>query len=187
MEKRTKRKQMIIGLFLASVMLLSVVGFAIQFGLGTNPKGEETLDYNGLEFVYANGFWSIGNFAFRHSPEEVPEVGASLSDATFYQGLPLYLYSESDDARTEIRVNLRQIADGVNDACPEEAEVPGAECSEEAPVISCDEDSLDNFIIIRESPNTDIRQENNCVYIEGPQQELAMLADQFLYRILGVK
>jgi len=184
-EKRTKRKQMGIGIFLVSIMLLSTLGYSIQSAIRSG--NEETLVYNGIEFVHTNGFWTIGNFAFKYSPEEVPETSASLNDASFYEGLPLYLYSESNDAEAEIRVNLRQIASSISDACPAEDEVPGAEYDEEAPIIPCDEDSLDNFIIIRESPDTKISQENNCVYIEGPEQELAMLADQFLYRILGVK
>jgi hypothetical protein len=83
-------------------------------------------------------------------------------------------------------VNLGKIANNIIDACPEETKVPEAECDEEAPVISCDESS-DNFIIIKENTKTEIRQENNCVYIEGAEQDLTMLADQFLYRILGVK
>lgn len=182
MERRMKRKQMVIGIFLVFIMLLSVAGYSIQ-----SWTGKETLAYNGLEFVYSNGFWTIGNFAFKYNPEEVSEISAILNDVSFYEELPLYLYSESNDAEAEIRVNFRQIAEGINDACPEETEVSGAECEGEAPVIYCDDGSSDNFIIIRESNNKDIRQKNNCVYIEGPQQELTMLADQFLYRILGVK
>lgn len=183
-ERQEKRKQMAIGVFLLSILLLSTLGYAIQSAIRSG--NEETLDYNGLEFVYENGFWTIGSFTFKYSPEEVPETYASLNDASFYQGVPLYLYSENTDAEAEIRVNFRQIADRINDACPEKTEVPGEKCDEETPVIPCDKD-FDNFIIIRESPNTGIRQENNCVYIEGPQQNLTMLSDQFLYRILGVK
>jgi len=175
-ERQEKRKQMVIGIFLLFIMFLSIIGYSIQSGLGK----EKTLTYNGIEFVYTNGFWTVGNFAFKYSPEEVPETSANLNDASFYEGLPLYLYSESADAEAEIRVNLRQIANSLLNACPESV------CNEEAPVISCNEDS-ENFIIIRKNTKTDIRQENNCVYIEGPEQDLAMLADQFIYKILGVK
>jgi len=181
-ERQEKRKQMVIGIFLLFIMFLSIIGYSIQSGLGK----EKTLTYNGIEFVYTNGFWTVGNFAFKYSPEEVPETSANLNDASFYEGLPLYLYSESADAEAEIRVNLRQIANSLLNACPKETEVSGAECDEKSPVISCNEDS-ENFIIIRKNTKTDIRQENNCVYIEGPEQDLAMLADQFIYKILGVK
>jgi len=181
-ERQEKRKQMIIGIFLVSIMLLSIAGYSIQSGLG----GEETLVYNGFEFVYTDGFWTIGSFVFKYSPEEVSEIGAGLNDVSFYEGLPLYIYSEDNSAEAEVRANFRQIADSISNACPEESEVLEAECEEGIPVIFCD-GSSGNFIILRKGENQNIRQEKNCVYIEGPEQELAMLADQFLYKILGMK
>jgi len=181
-ERQEKRKQTIIGIFMLSILILSTLGYSLQSGTG----GDKTIVYNGFEFVYKNGFWTIGSFAFKYNPEEVSNIDSVLDDASFYEGLPLYLYSENTDAEAEIRVNLGQIAESVNDACPEKTGVPGANCGEEIPVISCNSSS-DNFIILRKSENQDIRQKNNCVYIEGPEQELAMLADQFLYKILGIK
>ena len=183
-ERQEKRKQTIIGIFMLSILLLSTIGYSIHSAIQSG--NEKTLVYNGLEFFYTNGFWTIGNFAFKYSPEEIPEIGSVLNDASFYEGLPLYLYSENIDAEAEIRVNFGQIAESINDACPEKTKVPEAECEEGIPIIPCN-DSSDNFIIIKESSNQNIRQENNCVYIEGPQHELAMLSDEFLYRILGVK
>jgi len=178
-EKRAKKNQIIIGVLLVFLMVLSVLGFALQGNAG-NQEGEDKIVYNGLEFIYINGFWRIGNFAFKYNPEQVPEIGFGLKDATFYQEFPLYIYSENIEAETEIEMNLRLIAERVQKACIDEE---GIECSEELPIKTCE----DNFIIIRESNNSRIIQNNNCVYIEGTEEEILKLADQFLFKILGIK
>ena len=181
-ERKTKRKQIIIGVSLAFLMMLSVLGFALQGG-GGNQEDENSSDkviYNGFEFTYINGFWMIGSFAFKYNPEQVPDLGFGLRDVTFYQGFPAYIYSENDGAEIEVYVNLGQVAQRVQNACIDEE---GIECSEDIPVKTCE----DNFIIIRESNNSRIIQDNNCVYIEGLQEDLTKLVDQFLFKILGIK
>ncbi len=177
-ERKAKRNQIIVGIVLVFLMVLSVLGFALQGNSGNQE--EDKIVYNGFEFKYIDGFWRIGNFAFRYNPEQVPEIGFGLRDATFYQGLPAYIYSENGETEIEIKMNLELIAERVQRACIDEQ---GIECSEEFPVKTCE----DNFIIIKEGNNTRIIQDNNCVYIEGPGQELTKLADQFLFKILGVK
>lgn len=179
-ERKTKRKQIIIGVSLAFLMMLSVLGFALQGGSG-NQEDENSSDkviYNGFEFTYINGFWVIDNFAFRYNPQQVPDIGFGLRDATLYQGFPAYIYSENDEAETEARMNLRLIAQRVQNAC-----IEGEECSGNSPVKTCE----DNLIIIKENNISSIRQENNCVYIEGQEEELLELVDQFLFKILGIK
>jgi len=180
-ERGAKRKQIIIGIALAFLMVLSVLGFALQGNIGNSDENSsDKIIYNGLEFTYINGFWRIGNFAFRYNPEQVPEIGSGLNDATFYQGFPVYIYSENNEAETELKVNLELIANRVQGACIDEE---GIECSKELPVKTCE----DNFIIIKQDNISSIKQENNCVYIKGPEQELLKLVDQFLFKILGIK
>ena len=180
-ERKRKRNQIIIGVSLAFLMVLSVLGFGLQgnFGKGNEDSSDKVV-YNGLEFTYIDEFWRIGNFAFKYNPEQVPEIGSELKNATFYQGLPVYIYSENDEAETEIRVNLGLVAERVQRACIDEE---GIECSKELPIKTCE----DNFIIIKENNISRIKQENNCVYIEGPEEELVELVDQFLFKIFGVK
>ena len=179
-ERKTKRKQIIIGVSLAFLMMLSVLGFALQGG-GGNQEDENSLDkviYNGFEFTYINGFWVIGDFAFIYNPQQVPDIGFGLRDATLYQGFPAYIYSENDEAETEAERNLRLIAQRVQNAC-----IENEECSGNSPIKTCE----DNLIIIRENNISLITQDNNCVYIEGPEEELLELVDQFLFKILGIK
>ena len=179
-EKGAKRKQIIIGISLTFLMVLSVLGFALQGGMGNSDdeNSSDTVIYNGLEFTYINGFWRINSFAFKYNPEQVPDIGFGLKDATFYQGFPAYIYSESEEAKLEVYANLGQIAQRVQNACIESENCPG-----NFPVKTCE----DNFIIIKEGNNSMITQENNCVYIEGLQEDLTKLTDQFLFKILGIK
>ena len=179
-EKREKKNQTIIGLVLVFIMVSSVIGFGLMYGPGGNADDveNEKIVYNGFEFTYVNGFWTIGEFAFRYNPQEAPDIGENLTDGTYYVGLPLYIYSESLEAEREISVNLMNIAERIQQACPEEKQ-----CSEDIPIKNCE----NNFIILKESENERIFQIDKCVYIEGGQENLAKLADSFLFKILGVR
>ncbi len=178
-EKGTKRKQIIIGVGLAFLMVLSVLGFALQGG--NNQENDNSLDdviYNGFEFKYNNGLWTLESFVFRYTPEQVPDIGFDLKDATFYQGKPVYIYSESEEAELEVYTNLGLVAQRIQDAC-----IENEECFGDFPVKTCE----DNFIIIKENNNSMITQDNNCVYIKGLQEDLTKLSDQFLFKILGIR
>ncbi len=179
-EKKRKKNQIIVGVALAFLMIFGVLGFALQGGV-VNQGDENSLDnvvYNGFEFEYINGFWIIGDFAFRYNPQQVENIGFNLKDINNYQGKPLYIYSESEEAEIEVYVNLDQVAQRIQNAC-----VENEECSGNFPVKTCE----DNFIIIKEGNNSIITQDNNCVYIEGLQEDLTKLVDQFLFKILGIR
>lgn len=180
--RKQKRNQTILVVFLAFVMVASTIGFALQSGVGNTDSGQGSgneVEYNGFKFVNQNGLWVLGNFVFKYTPQQVPDIGSGIKDFSNYQGKPVYVYSEDDGAEIEIAVNFGQIAQRVQKACPE-----GSVCQGELPVKTCNE----NFIIIKES-NTDnsITQENNCVFIEGQKEQLTALADQFLFKTLGIR
>lgn len=180
--KRTRRRnQIIVGVILVMVMVFSTLGFAFQggnLGMGDNQDSENKANYNGFEFVNQNGLWVLGSFVFKNVPQQVEDIGTGLKDINSYQGRPLYIYSENDGAEIEISVNLGQVAQRVQKACLEKEECPG-----NFPEKTCE----DNFIIIKESNNSMILQEDNCVYIQGLKEELTGLADQFLFKILGIR
>ena len=97
---------------------------------------------------------------------------------TSYYGKPLYLYSENREAEAEIYRNLYPIAGEMTYACPE-----GKSCDKNVSTRTC----TDNFIIIRESENAMVYQEEGCVFIEGQGDNLAKMADGFLLKIMGVR
>ena len=179
-EKGTKRKQIIIGVALALLMTLSVLGFALRGG-GNNQGDKNSLDdivYNGFEFTYNNGLWLVGDFVFKYNPQQVEDIGFNLKDINNYQGKPVYIYSESEEAWLEVYTNLGLVAQRIQDAC-----IENEECSGDFPVKTCEDD----FIIIKENNNSIITQEGNCVYIEGLREDLTKLTDQFLFKILGIR
>ena len=183
--KKKKRNQIILGVSLALIMVLSTVGFALQGGLGNSGTSDQIsgneAEYNGFKFVNQNGLWVLGNFVFKYLPQQVEDIDSSsgIKLAANYQGKPAYVYSEDEGAEIEVGVNLGQLAQRVQRACPE-----NVICKEEnLPVKTCN----DNFIIIKEANTSRITQENNCVFIEGQKEQLTALADQFLFKILGIR
>jgi len=186
LEKKSRRNKTIMSFGLVLVMLLSIAGFAFQGGQGnSNGDGnvEEKVTYNGVDFSLINGLWVAGVFAFIYNPYEIGEfltsAGGEISVVDNYEGKVVYIYSEDIDSESEVRGNLGQIASRVNGAC-----VEGVKCVGGFPLKNCE--GGDPLIIIKEETENSIRQENNCVLIEGPKEGLLPLTDSFLFKILGV-
>ena len=181
-ERHRTRNQLILGVLLIFVMLFSIVGFGFVGRTPTQNSGNK-ISYNGYEFVNQNGLWvlEIENsvFVFRYNPQQVDKIDSYVSPLNSYYNKPLYVYSESPDAETEIHVNLGGFASRIQSACLESEQCD----NENLPIKTCE----DNFIIIRESNTTDIIQQNNCVFIQGPLYRLTQLTDGFLFKVLGVE
>jgi hypothetical protein len=180
-DKKKKRNGIIVGILLIGVMFFGIFGYSFQGG----DKEEEInkLDYNGFKFIEQNGYWftNIGNlqFAFKYNPQQTENINPELNDLNNYYNKPLYISSNNNEAELEIYRNLfspNKIVQRMQYACLEE-------CEEDLPVKACD----DNFIIIREGEVNKITQEENCVFIEGNQEDLTKLTDEFLFNILGIQ
>ena len=166
-----------------TIMFFSVVGYSFMGRNGNNPESEESITYNGIEFVKENGLWTtvLGDykFLFKYNPNEVEKINSNLNLLNNYLGKPLYF--SSNGAETEILKNLfyqNQIAQRVQYACLE-----GEECITDYPVKNCQ----DNFMIIRESANTEIKQQENCLFIYGKKEDLIKLTDSVLFKIIGIQ
>ena len=171
---------------------MSSLGYAVQSfqgqdtvnNNGDGSQGNYTIDYNGYTFnLHTSGVWilTLGNsqFAFMNLPNAVEGINTQLNPVSSYSGKPLYISSESLDAEAEIYRNLDGVVLRRQYACLE-----GETCKDESfPIKTCD----DNFIIIKEDNLGTIIQENNCVYILGPKEDLTKLTDEFLYKIIGVE
>ena len=182
---------MIVGIILVFVMFGSVFGVIVNsFG---QDKDKKDVEYNGIEFVEQNGFWFASrgnfNFVFRNNPEQVEEIDSELNYFNSYEGKPLYVYSEDDEAEVEILRNFfyeNQIVQRVQPAClNESADIfnKTSECDADFPVKNCE----NNFIIIREDNNTEIVQNKNCVFIQGQKENLTKTTDEFLFNVFGIR
>lgn len=181
-QQRSKERfnQILIGLVLVFIMMLSVLGYSLG---GREDSGErETMMFNGLEFIKMNDFWVLeqgeAQFIFQYNPEEVEKIDSQVNFFNSYYNQPLYVYSEDLDATSEIYRNMGPFVQRMQNACVSEEN-----CEGDLPIKECDS----NFIIIRESSITSITQNQSCVFIEGPKENLVRLTDEFLFKTLGIE
>ena len=178
--KKAKRNQFIVGAILVFIMMFSVLGYS--FGGRNQEEETEKIVYGELEFVNQNGFWftQIGDFefVFSYNPNEVSKQDVELNYVNNYQDKPLYISSEDYKSSSEIYNNLNQFVLRMQNVCTEEQE-----CEGDLPVKTCE----DNFIIIKKSNETKLVQNNSCVFIEAPLEELVKITDEFLFQILGIR
>ena len=181
-DKKRRRNQFLVGGILILVMVMSTIGYSFTRDQQNN-NGNPSIIYNGYEFTQVSGFWNvnIGNaqFSFKYNPNETQKISSKLNPISNYSNKPLYIYSQNSEAEIEIYRNLfyqNKIVQRFQDACPQ-----GETCDASLPVKTCD----DNFVIIKESNSTQITQDKNCVFIGG--NNLTMLSDSFLYKIIGVQ
>ena len=177
--KKQKRNQIIVGIVLIFVMFGSVFGVIVgSFG---QKKSEQKVDYNGFEFIWQNDFWFTSqgnlNFVFKYNPKQVEKIDSELNGVEDYYGKPLYIFSEDREAEIEIYRNLNQIVQRIQPAC-----LGDEACEENWPVKTCE----DNFIIIKENDIAGINQNQSCVFIQGGQENLTKITDEFLFKMLGI-
>jgi hypothetical protein len=180
-EKRRKKNQVIIGAIMIFIMLGSTFAVIVD-SLSNDNANNEKVEYNGYEFVGQNGFWAtnIGNyeFLFRYNPTQVERIETEVVYLNAYSGKPLYFSSQSDAASVEIYRNLGNVVQRFQVACIEEEG-----CPEDWPIRDCS----NNFLIIREANESKIYQNENCVFIEGPRENLTQITDEFLFWITGIE
>ncbi len=180
--KQKRTKQFIVGGVLIVIMFFSVLGYAFR-GSG-DEDDDQKINYNGFEFVRQNNFWflELGDFqfAFKYNPKQVEQVSSQVNFLNTYSRKPLYVFTESQEAGEEIYRNFNpqynNIVQRMQNACFEE-------CEEDVPIKTCE----DNFIIIEESEIVEIIQNQSCVFIRGPLENLTMITDEFLFKIIGVE
>jgi hypothetical protein len=179
-ENRQKKNQIIIGGILIFIMLGSTFGIIVDsFG---NKPAVNKIEYNGYEFIGENGFWTtnIGSyqFMFKYNPEQVERIEGDVNYLSSYSGKTLYAFSEDYVAEVEIYRNLGNIVQRFQRACYQEKD-----CPQDWPVKDCS----NNFIIIRKANESRIFQEQNCVFIEGREENLTQITDEFLFKITGIE
>lgn len=189
-KKKRQRNQIIIGVILVVVMFGSVFGLAtMNFD---NPESENTISYNGYEFVNQGAYWytSINNkdYAFQYNPYQIQETfnltPQGLKPLKDYSGKPLYLNSfDNLNAEGELYRVFNDVALRVQRACLDDNQSKIEDCPSDLPLKDCS----NNFIIVREGDLELIYQKENCVFIEGPLENLIKLTDDYLFRITGIK
>jgi hypothetical protein len=180
-KKRQRKNQWIIGGILILVMLGSTFGIIVD-SFGKNNSSTSKVEYNGYKFVDQNGFWTttIGSyqFQFKYNPQQVERISTKLNYINTYSGTPLYVSSEDYVAEVEIYRNLGNVVQRFQGACLNETN-----CPENWPIKDCS----NNFIILKVANESKIYQDQKCVFIEGPVENLTQNTDEYLFWITGIE
>lgn len=182
-KNKQKKNQLYLGIALSVLMLFSV------FGVMVNSFGKEDeiekITYNGLEFIKKNSIYELtigGNdFYFSENPNNINDASYKVElNRTLpqYAGKPLYLDILDYEVTKEIYQNIEGYPLRIQNACYNEKDCP----SKDFPIKDCS----DNMIIIRESNQNRIYQNESCVFIQGDTEELIKLTDLFLLKIMGI-
>ncbi len=188
-DKKSKRNQLIVGIILVGLMILSSVGYAFVHednGIGSTTKAS----YNGFSFLKSGELWGVSisgqNFYFKNLPQDTSNASVSLGSINLnsYSAKPIYFvgFDKSYEATRELITNLGNSVLRYQDAC-----LNGTLCADsELPVKTCSENII-IFSEVQQSSNlnqTKVYTNGNCVYITG---DYTLGADAFLYKLLGVK
>ena len=188
-KKKEKRNQIIVGVALLFLMLTSAIAYSLN---NASETSSQTITYNGMKFTKKDNVWNLQKgdytFYFFYSPRETQElnvslvlgVNSSLNLLNKYSNKPIYISSSINEVNAEIYQNLVNtgIVTRMQYAC-----LNGTECNGDYPIKTCE----DNFIIVREANSSSIKQEGNCVTIEGKTEDLLKTTDEFLFRVLEIK
>jgi hypothetical protein len=182
-QKKAKKNQLIIGLALVGLMIVSTFGIIVN-SFGDDEESQE-INYQGYVFEQSNGFYilSLGQnqFYFKSNPLELKDLEYDQNYTKLisnYLSSPIYLDSIDQVAYAELYQNLINFAQKIQPGCIDEETCQ----NQNYPIKTCE----DNLIIIRIAENNNIYQEENCIFIEGKKEDLIKLTDKFLLKIFGV-
>ena len=185
--KKQKRNTLIISLVLVVIISLSVFGIvANSFGKSNSNADAQKTVYNGYEFYSSGSFWILeqGNFKFifASNPNDLKNVSIESNELNLlpeYAQQTLYIYSDESTANYQIYQNLDLFLTRIQPACLEQDK---AICPEDLPIKGCE----DNFIIIKQSDENKLTQQDKCIFIEAKPEDLTKVIDIFLLKILGI-
>jgi len=183
-DKKTKRKQLVVGLILIGVMIFGSLGYAFN---GWDSENSEKINYNGISFVKDNsGYWDFNiqgsEFMTKYNPKETENLSFfSYTNINDYLNKPLYFVSEFNEPNFEISRNLKDSVLRIQNAC-----LSKDNCLGDFPIKNC---SVDNIIIVREpleNESENIYSDENCVFITADAENQTLYADVFLFKVLGI-
>jgi len=187
MEKRDRKRKIIISVVLAVIMLFSSAGYAFFSNEKTTTK-TQTIKYGGVEFTkteYGTWQFSQGNYQFetKFMPNDTANISSQISKTldSYYQK-PLYFGINSKEdistsGESEIIRNMANLIERYDLSCLNE------NCTEDKPIKDC---SVSNVIIFKESNESAVKTEEGCIILYSPLYEQERTSDAFLFKILGL-
>lgn len=177
-DKEKKRNQLIVGIVMTVLIVLSSAGYAIMSREDSTNKIQKTT-YGNLIFVQNAGYWQtkMGNkvLYFSNLPQNVSNIAVS-SNITLnnYVGKNVYVVNPNP-AFASISSALEGIALRIQEACIDEKD-----CIERnLPMKNC----TSYLIVYEPSENSSIEMKENCVYLKG---DFFASSDKFVYRLFNI-
>ncbi len=169
---RERKRARILSLFMLLILLGSTAGFAFISHQQDTPASasEETVQDTGNGWILR---WQGKSYSMRASPSAVADVGvATTFSIDNYANNILYVDAENDAVIAELATTIGTYASRIQSACY-------GSCTRDLPEINCSQ----NLIVWRSDEENKVRQEDNCVFIDGDIRAV----DAFIYRTLGVQ
>ena len=127
------------------------------------PASGGTIDFGGRQ-VYVT-----------YAQSSVSDIDVEIiRTAQDYSGNALYIQSNNSGITQEIASTLGQYSSRIQPACH-------GSCEEDLPEISCGQNETSNLIVWRQGKESNVYEENNCVFIDGDLRAV----DAFLYSVFG--
>jgi hypothetical protein len=191
--KKTKKRNLIIGIILVLIMVFGTAGYAVDVALSNKSSNNnaDQIKYKGIDFIKDNnGYWEFSynsmTFATQYNPLElndtkVSPLGLSLAN---YKGQVLsFSWNESQESVLELdrnfegnKIPLRVVPQ----ACISE------NCSGNYPIKNCSVDNVIVFQIPMKNEKEMVYSDENCVFIIANETNQVKYSDAFLYKLLGI-
>lgn len=187
-QETSSQKKIILPLFLALIMVMSVFGVF----LGGLSEGNEsgTIAINGFDFVpQSNGRWMVKDTDFsldlQNGPYDLGSLPASFDVIPLQQATKVYVsydpQSSYFNALPDLVINLKTRV-LVVPSCYEE--LPGCE---QLPLKTCQDAAADvGVVILMLSEENSFVQEGSCYTLKGTPDSLNKVADALLLSYFGV-
>lgn len=171
-EKRRKRRQIMLSIAMIVLLLGSTAGYAISLIADSDTGVDPTTNgpyFNGNAWIVPAGGLQ---FALQSSPDEVKNVSVEGSfSLANYQGQAVYIAADSSAIEQELSGVLGAFVQRLQQACYgpcNSTTLPEKDCSS-------------NLIVWHASENRRVYTNASCVFIEGDY----VAVDAFLYKLLG--
>ena len=186
-QETSSKKKIILPLFLAIIMVMSV--FGVFFGGLSGESETGTITINGFDFVpQTNGRWTVKNKDFSLDLQNGPyDVTPSTLDALpLQQASKVYVSYDPQasyfNALPDLVINLKSRV-SVVPSCYDE--LTGCE---QLPLKTCTDTTTDvAVVIVMLSEQDSFTQEGSCYTLKGTPDSLNKAADALLLSYFGVK
>jgi hypothetical protein len=176
-QKEKKRNQLIAGIVMTVLIVLSSAGYALM-NRDSGSKVEKQ-KFGNLVFVQSSGYWQtqVGNkvLYFNSLPQNLTNISVSENISIGdYLNQNVYIIN-SNPAVSTISSALDGIANKLQEGC-----LQGTNCEgKDLPIKDCNS----SLIIYNSALENSVRKVGKCIYLEG---DFFASTDKFIYRLFSI-